>query len=233
MQRAQLPASYSKVMSKGLALAALIIGVSSLSAETFTKPSNQRPDYSAYATGPSLQIDGISYSFLPQARAERSSRAQTSRLPVPKITLEGANQPTVVNEFQPEAVSSNGDQLLASKGRYDIYLSVAPQVTANSVGSANSADCGYCQVVVSARTGGLALFTNELVVNLDTNSRQFAEQLADANGLRLKYYMGRMALAVFEAPDAQSALQLAPTLAAHPEVSKASNSVVEHEYHPQ
>ena len=232
MQRAQLPASYSKVMSKGLALAALIIGVSSLSAETFTKPSNQRPDYSAYATGPSLQIDGISYSFLPQARAERSSRAQTSRLPVPKITLEGA-PPTAVNEFQPEAVTSNGDQLLASKGRYDIYLSAAPQVTANSVGSANPADCGYCQVVVSARTGDLALFTNELVVNLDSNSRQFAEQLADANGLRLKYYMGRMALAVFEAPDAQSALQLAPTLAAHPEVSKASNSVVEHEYHPQ
>ena len=232
MQRAQLPASYSQAMSKGLALAALIIGVSSLSAETFTKPSNQRPDYSAYATGPSLQIDGISYSFLPQARAERSSRAQTSRLPVPKITLEGA-PPTAVNEFQPEAVTSNGDQLLASKGRYDIYLSAAPQVTANSVGSANSADCGYCQVVVSARTGDLALFTNELVVNLATNSRQFAEQLADANGLRLKYYMGRMALAVFEAPDAQSALQLAPTLAAHPEVSKASNSVVEHEYHPQ
>ena len=221
-------------MNKQLALAALIIGASSVAAETFTfvKPVNQRPDYSAHATGPSLQIDGTSYSFLPQARAERTNRPQSSSLPAPSITLEGA-PPTVVNEFQPEAVTNNGDQFLGSKGRYDIYLSAAPQVTANSVGSANSADCGYCQVVVSARTGDLALFTNELVVNLDTNSRQFAEQLADDNGLRLKYYMRRMALAVFEAPDAQSALELAPTLAAHPEVSKASNSVVEHEYLPQ
>ena len=221
-------------MNKQLALAALIICASSVAAETFTftKPVNQRPDYSAHATGPSLQIDGTSYSFLPQARAERTKRSQSSSLPAPSITLEGA-PPTVVNEFQPEAVTNNGDQFLGSKGRYDIYLSATPQVTANSVGSANSADCGYCQVVVSARTGDLALFTNELVVNLETNSRQFAEQLANDNGLRLKYYMRRMALAVFEAPDAQSALELAPTLAAHPEVSKASNSVVEHEYLPQ
>ena len=221
-------------MSKELALAALIIGASSLSAETFIKPSSQRPDYSPYATGPSLQIDGVSYSFLPQARAERSSRSQNSRLPVPSLSLKGES-PAVVNEFQPEAVvnNSNGDQFLASKGRYDIYLSSAPLLAANSAGSTNPANCGYCQVVVSAHTGALALFTNEILAHLENNSQQFAEQLATDNGLRLKYYMGRMALAVFEAPDAQSALELAPALAAHPEVTKASNSVVEHEYIPQ
>ena len=221
-------------MSKKIALAALIVGASSLSAETFIKPNSQRPDYSVYATGPSLQIDGVSYSFLPQARAERSNRSQSSRPPIPSITLAGELQ-AVVNEFQPEAVvsNSNGDQFLASKGRYDIYLSAAPLVAANSASSTSLTDCGYCQVVVSARTGALALFTNEVMVRLSNNSPQFAEQLATDNGLRLKYYMGRMALAVFEAPDAQSALELVPILGTHPEVTKVSNSVVEHEYHPQ
>ena len=223
-----------------LAFAALILGASSAAAETFTftKPANQRPDYSAHATGPSLEIDGTSYSFLPQARTERSSQQQAVKLPVPSIAIEGAGvvvAPTDSgNEFLPQAVTSGGDEYLGSRGRYDIYLSAAPEVQSNNLGAAAAAtDCGYCQVVVNARTGELALFTNEVLANLATNTKAFAEQLAADNGVRLKYYMGRMALAVFEAPDAQSALELAPSLAAHPQVSKASNSVVEHDYQPQ
>ena len=228
-------------MNKALALAALIIAASSVTAETFTftKPVNSRPDYSAHATGPSLEIDGTSYSFLPQARTERSSSQPSSRLPVPSIAVEavgGAVAPTSSsssNEFLPQAVTSNSDEYLGSRGRYDIYLSAAPEVQSNSVGSSGNTGCGYCQVVVNARTGELALFTNEVLVNLDTNTREFAEQLAADNGARLKYYMGRMALAVLEAPDAQSALDLAASLATHPQVSKARNSVVEHDYQPQ
>ena len=224
-------------MNKQLAVAAFIIGASSVAAETFIKPVNSRPDYSAHATGPSLEIDGNSYSFLPQARAERSRQQQTVKLPVPSISLEavgGAVAPTSSNnEFLPQAVTSNADEYLGSRGRYDIYLSAAPEVQSNSVGAATDTSCGYCQVVVNARTGELALFTNEVLVNLATNTQAFAEQLATDNGMRLKYYMGRIALAVFEAPDAQSALELAPSLAAHPQVSKASNSVVEHDYQPQ
>ena len=228
-------------MNKPLAFAALIIAASSVAAETFTftKPVNQRPDYSAHATGPSLEIDGTSYSFLPQARTERSSSQPSSRLPVPSIAVEavgGAVAPTSSsssNEFLPQAVTSNSDEYLGSRGRYDIYLSAAPEVQSNSVGSSGNTGCGYCQVVVNARTGELALFTNEVLVNLDTNTREFAEQLAADNGARLKYYMGRMALAVLEAPDAQSALNLATSLATHPQVSKARNSVVEHDYQPQ
>ena len=228
-------------MNKQLALAALIIGASSVAAETFTftKPTSSRPDYSAHATGPSLEIDGTSYSFLPQARTERSSSQPSSRLPVPSIAVEavgGAVAPTSSsssNEFLPQAVTSNSDEYLGSRGRYDIYLSAAPEVQSNSVGSSGNTGCGYCQVVVNARTGELALFTNEVLVNLDTNTREFAEQLAADNGARLKYYMGRMALAVLEAPDAQSALDLAASLATHPQVSKARNSVVERDYQPQ
>ena len=228
-------------MNKPLAFAALIIAASSVTAETFTftKPVNSRPDYSAHATGPSLEIDGTSYSFLPQARTERSSSQPSSRLPVPSIAVEavgGAVAPTSSsssNEFLPQAVTSNSDEYLGSRGRYDIYLSAAPEVQSNSVGSSGNTGCGYCQVVVNARTGELALFTNEVLVNLDTNTREFAEQLAADNGARLKYYMGRMALAVLEAPDAQSALDLAASLATHPQVSKARNSVVEHDYQPQ
>ena len=228
-------------MNKPLAFAALIIAASSVAAETFTftKPVNSRPDYSAHATGPSLEIDGTSYSFLPQARTERSSSQPSSRLPVPSIAVEavgGAVAPTSSsssNEFLPQAVTSNSDEYLGSRGRYDIYLSAAPEVQSNSVGSSGNTGCGYCQVVVNARTGELALFTNEVLVNLDTNTREFAEQLAADNGARLKYYMGRMALAVLEAPDAQSALNLAASLATHPQVSKARNSVVEHDYQPQ
>ena len=224
-----------------LAFAALILGASSAAAETFTftKPVNSRPDYSAHATGPSLEIDGTSYSFLPQARTERSSSQPSSRLPVPSIAVEavgGAVAPTSSsssNEFLPQAVTSNSDEYLGSRGRYDIYLSAAPEVQSNSVGSSGNTGCGYCQVVVNARTGELALFTNEVLVNLDTNTREFAEQLAADNGARLKYYMGRMALAVLEAPDAQSALDLAASLATHPQVSKARNSVVERDYQPQ
>ena len=226
-------------MNKALAFAALILGASSAAAETFTftKPVNSRPDYSAHATGPSLEIDGTSYSFLPQARTERSSSQPSSSLPVPSIALEavgGAVAPTSSNnEFLPQAVTSNSDEYLGSRGRYDIYLSAAPEVQSNSVGSSGNTGCGYCQVVVNARTGELALFTNEVLVNLDTNTREFAEQLAADNGARLKYYMGRMALAVLEAPDAQSALDLAASLATHPQVSKARNSVVERDYQPQ
>ena len=224
-----------------LAFAALILGASSAAAETFTftKPANQRPDYSAHATGPSLEIDGTSYSFLPQARTERSSSQPSSSLPVPSIAVEavgGAVAPTSSsssNEFLPQAVTSNSDEYLGSRGRYDIYLSAAPEVQSNSVGSSGNTGCGYCQVVVNARTGELALFTNEVLVNLDTNTREFAEQLAADNGARLKYYMGRMALAVLEAPDAQSALDLTASLSAHPQVRKAKNSVVERDYQPQ
>ena len=226
-------------MNKALALAVLILAATSGAAETFTftKPTSSRPDYSAHATGPSLEIDGTSYSFLPQARTERSS--SQPKLPVPSIAVEavgGAVAPTSSsssNEFLPQAVTSNSDEYLGSRGRYDIYLSAAPEVQSNSVGSSGNTGCGYCQVVVNARTGELALFTNEVLVNLDTNTREFAEQLAADNGARLKYYMGRMALAVLEAPDAQSALDLAASLSAHPQVRKARNSVVEHEHQPQ
>ena len=226
-------------MNKALALAALILAATSGAAETFTftKPTSSRPDYSAHATGPSLEIDGTSYSFLPQARTERSS--SQPKLPVPSIAVEavgGAVAPTsssTSNEFLPQAVTSNSDEYLGSRGRYDIYISAAPEVQSNSVGGSSNTGCGYCQVVVNARTGELALFTNEVLVNLDTNTREFAEQLAADNGARLKYYMGRMALAVLEAPDAASALTLATSLSAHPQVRKARNSVVEHEHQPQ
>ena len=222
-------------MNKQLVLTVLIVSTSSVIAETFTKPVNQRPDYSAHATGPSLQIDGNNYIFLPQARAERSSKTAESRPSIPSIAVEGLGglAPSSNNEFLPQAVSSsNGDEYLGSRGRHDIYLSAAPGVQSNSVGAAEPS-CGYCQVVINNRTGELALFTNEVLVNLENNTRQFAEQLAADNNVRLKYYMGRIALAVFEAPDAERALELATVFATHPQVTKASNSVVEHDYQPQ
>ena len=70
-------------------------------------------------------------------------------------------------------------------------------------------------------------------VRLAENSREAAEQLAQDYGLSLKYYMGRIGLAVFSAPSLANALDIQPLIAQDDGVRRAQHSIVSQTYQPQ
>ena len=210
----------------------LIIGLLAISwaqADSFNKArsSNERSDYSNHATGPTISVEGRQYQFLPQARSELSSRSvSTSRLP-------GLTDDDGTPAFAPTSSQGSG-QYLASKGRYDVYLEDQSSfLTLAAKEASDGADCGFCQVLYDSASGELALFTADISVRLADNSREAAEQLAQDYGLSLKYYMGRIGLAVFSAPSLSGALDIQPLMAQDTGVRRVRHSIVSKTYQPQ
>ena len=210
----------------------LIIGLLAISwaqADSFNKArsSNERSDYSNHATGPTISVEGRQYQFLPQARSELSSRSvSTSRLP-------GLTDDDGTPAFAPTSSQGSG-QYLASKGRYDVYLEDQSSfLTLAAKEASDGADCGFCQVLYDSASGELALLTADISVRLAENSREAAEQLAQDYGLSLKYYMGRIGLAVFSAPSLSSALDVQLLMAQDDGVRRARHSIVSQTYQPQ
>ena len=213
-----------------IALSASLVTISQ--AETFTKPqSTAKPDYSAYADGPTISVEGRQFQFLPQARSELSSRSSSSTLRPPAL-VSGNSTSDATPSYAPSSSQGSGEYL-ASKGRYDIYLennALSAQASSADVGSDS---CGYCQVLYNPDSGQLALFTNDISVHLQSNDRATAERLAQEHGLSLKYYMQRIGLAVYTAASAEAALAMKAQLEADADVNRVRYSIVEREYRAQ
>ena len=213
-----------------IALSASLVTVSQ--AETFTKTRPAaKPDYSAYADGPTISVEGRQFQFLPQARSELSSRSSSSTLRPPAL-VSGNSTSDATPSYAPSSSQGSGEYL-ASKGRYDIYLennALSAQASSADVGSDS---CGYCQVLYNPDSGQLALFTNDISVHLQSNDRATAERLAQEHGLSLKYYMQRIGLAVYTAASAEAALAMKAQLEADADVNRVRYSIVEREYRAQ
>ena len=214
-----------------IALSASLVTVSQ--AETFTKTRPEaKPDYSTYADGPTISVEGRQFQFLPQARSELSSRSSSSTLRPPALVSGNGTSDASTPSYAPSSSQGSGEYL-ASKGRYDIYLennALSAQASSADVGT-NS--CGYCQVLYNPDSGQLALFTNDISVRLQSNDRSTAERLAQEHGLSLKYYMQRISLAVYTAASAEDALAMKAQLEADADVNRVRYSIVEHEYRAQ
>ncbi len=190
-----------------------------------------KSNYSDHATGPTISVEGRQYQFLPEARSELSSRS-VSTIQLPNLTYDGLTDDGA-QAFAPNSKQGTG-KYLASKGRYDIYLEEQGNVTTFAADQASGvAGCGFCQVLHDNESGELTLFTADISVRLVDNTREAAEQLAQDYGLNLKYYMGRMALAVYSAPNLASALELKPLVEQDVGVRRARHSIVTQIYQPQ
>ena len=190
--------------------------------------SNERSDYSNHSTGPTISVEGRQYQFLPQARSELSSRSVSTTIRLPGLTGDDSSP-----ALEPTSRQGSG-KYLASKGSYDIYLEDQGSfLTLTAKEDSGDADCGFCQVLYDNASGELALFTADISVRLAENSREAAEQLAQDYGLSLKYYMGRIGLAVFSAPSLANALDIQPVIAQDAGVRRARHSIVTQTYRPQ
>ena len=213
-----------------IALSASLVTVSQ--AETFTKTRPAaKPDYSAYADGPTISVEGRQFQFLPQARSELSSRSSSSTLRPPAL-VSGDETSDATPSYAPSSSQGSGEYL-ASKGRYDIYLENNTLSAQASSADVDTDSCGYCQVLYNPDSGQLALFTNDISVRLQSNDRATAERLAQEHGLSLKYYMQRISLAVYTAASAEDALAMKAQLEADADVNRVRYSIVEHEYRAQ
>ena len=213
-----------------IALSASLVTISQ--AETFTKPqSTAKPDYSAYADGPTISVEGRQFQFLPQARSELSSRSSSSTLRPPAL-VSGNSTSDATPSYAPSSSQGSGEYL-ASKGRYDIYLENNTLSAQASSADVDTDSCGYCQVLYNPDSGQLALFTNDISVRLQSNDRATAERLAQEHGLSLKYYMQRIGLAVYTAASAEAALAMKAQLEADADVNRVGYSIVEREYRAQ
>ena len=191
-----------------------------------------KSNYSNHVTGPTISVEGRQYQFLPEARSELSSRS-VSTIQLPSLTDDGLTSDDGTQAFAPNSKQGTG-KYLASKGRYDIYLEEQGNVNTFAADQASGvAGCGFCQVLHDNESGELALFTADISVRLVDNTREAAEQLAQDYGLSLKYYMGRMALAVYSAPDLASALEMKPLVEQDDGVRRARHSIVTQVYQPQ
>ena len=216
-------------ISKIMILSLSLLTMSWVQADSFDKArgSTKGSDYSNHATGPTISVEGRQYQFLPQARSELSSRS-VSTIRLPSFTGDDSTP-----ALEPTSRQGSG-QYLASKGRYDIYLENQGSFLALAAEEASDgADCGFCQVLYDNASGELALFTADISVRLAENSREAAEQLAQDYGLSLKYYMGRIGLAVFSAPSLANALDVQPLIAQDAGVRRARHSIVSQTYEPQ
>ena len=215
-----------------IALSASLVTVSQ--AETFTKTRPEaKPDYSTYADGPTISVEGRQFQFLPQARSELSSRSSSSTLRPPAlISVNGASDDASTPNYAPSSSQGSGEYL-ASKGRYDIYLETNALSAQASSADIDTDSCGYCQVLYNPDNGQLALFTNDISVRLQSNDRATAERLAQEYGLSLKYYMQRIGMAVYTAESAEIALNMKAQLESEADISRVRHSIVEHEYQPQ
>ena len=213
-----------------IALSASLVTVSQ--AETFTKTRPAaKPDYSAYADGPTISVEGRQFQFLPQARSELSSRSSSSTLRPPAL-VSGNGTSDATPSYAPSSSQGSGEYL-ASKGRYDIYLETNALSAQASSADVDTDSCGYCQVLYNPDSGQLALFTNDISVRLQSNDRATAERLAQEHGLSLKYYMQRISLAVYTAASAEAALAMKAQLEADADVNRVRYSIVEREYRAQ
>ena len=213
-----------------IALSASLVTVSQ--AETFTKTRPAaKPDYSAYADGPTISVEGRQFQFLPQARSELSSRSSSSTLRPPAL-VSGNSTSDATPSYAPSSSQGSGEYL-ASKGRYDIYLENNTLSAQASSADVDTDSCGYCQVLYNPDSGQLALFTNDISVRLQSNDRATAERLAQEHGLSLKYYMQRIGLAVYTAASAEEALTTKEQLEADADVNRVRYSIVEREYRAQ
>ena len=213
--------------NKILALSLGLLAASWAQSDFLNKPRGdaEQTGYSNHATGPTISFEGRQYSFLPQARSELSSRSVSAVRP-PALTTDSAPA------FAPTSNQGTGEYL-ASKGRYDIYLEESGSFAALAAEQADGgAGCGFCQVLYDDESGELAFFTADISVRLQENSQEAAEQLAQDYGLSLKYYMGRIGLAVYTAPSLASALELQPQLQQDSGVSRARHSIVSRIYQP-
>ena len=216
-----------------IALSASLVSVSQ--AETFTKTRPEaKPDYSAYADGPTISVEGRQFQFLPQARSELSSRSSSSTLRPPAlISVNGTSDNSSTTPSYAPSSSQGTGEYLTSKGRYDIYLETNALSAQASGADVDTDSCGYCQVLYNPDNGQLALFTNDISVRLQSNDRATAERLAQEYGLSLKYYMQRIGMAVYTAESAEVALNMKTQLESEADISRVRHSIVEHEYEPQ
>ena len=218
-------------ISKLIVLCLGLLAASWAQSDFFNKVRNstEQSNYSDHATGPTISVEGRQYQFLPEARSELSSRS-VSAVRLPSLT---DNNASAAATLTPTSSQGSG-QYLASKGRYDIYLEDKSGFLALRAQQASGgADCGFCQVLHDNESGELAFFTADISVRLVENSREAAEQLAQDYGLSLKYYMGRMALAVYSAPDLAGALELKPMIEQDDGVRRARHSIVTQTYQPR